>query len=147
MTVKVKDRGAKRVLREIGNASHKAVKVGVLGGDSYDDTGITVAEVAEIHELGLGVPQRSWLRQWIDENKAAIVKVSTRLQSQVIAGKITQDQALALLGDWAVGSIKARIQGGVAPPNAPSTIARKGSSKPLINFGQFISSITRQVER
>jgi hypothetical protein len=45
-----------------------------------------------------------------------------------------------------VGVIKQRIANGIAPPNSPYTIARKGSSKPLIDTGQLRNSITYQVE-
>ena len=37
-------------------------------------------------------------------------------------------------------------QAGIAPPLKPATIARKGSSTPLINTGQLRSAITWRVE-
>ena len=149
MTVKVVDRGAKRVVAQIGQASKHPVRVGVIGDDAdqeYEDTGVTVAMVAEWAEFGLGQPQRSWLRAWIDENKNEIRKVATHLQSRVIKGLMSERQANAALGEWAAAKIRDRIAKGISPPNAESTIAQKGSSTPLINFGQFRSSVTSQVE-
>lgn len=149
MTVKIKDRGAKRVVAEIGKAHKHPVRVGVIGDDAdeeYDDTGVTVAMVGEWAEFGIGQPQRSWLRAWIDENKNEIRKVATVLQRNVIKGRMTERQANAALGEWAAAKIRDRIAKGIAPPNAESTIAKKGSSTPLINFGQFRSSITSQVD-
>jgi hypothetical protein len=64
----------------------------------------------------------------------------------VIEGKRTSDQVLEILGQRAVGQIQERIASGIAPANAPSTVAKKGSSTPLIDTGVLRSSITYQVK-
>jgi hypothetical protein len=49
-----------------------------------------------------------------------------------------------------VGQAQANISAGGSPafaPNKPATIARKRSSKPLINKGQLRSSIAHRVEQ
>lgn len=44
-------------------------------------------------------------------------------------------------------AVKSYMAGGVPPPNAPSTVAMKGSSTPLIDTGALLSSITYAVRR
>ena len=148
MTVRVRDRGADRYIRAARElAKGPAVDVGVIGSEAGADKGdgITVAMVAEWAELGLGQPMRSWLRGWIDEAQGEIeqrISVETRA---VLEGKRTQRVALARIGVWAAGQIRARIAAGIEPANADSTIERKGSSTPLIDTGQLRSSITSRV--
>ena len=93
---------------------------------------ITVAEVAANNEFGLGVPQRSWLRGWVD---------TTDFQ-QVI--KVTSDDAAHLaetIAPQLEASIKARIRTSIPPPNAPRTIQRKGHGNTLIDTETFINAI------
>ena len=150
MTVRVRDRGANALLRAArGLAKRGAVDVGVLGADAEkeESEGVTVGMVAEWAEYGLGQPMRSWLRAWIEENQREIdARIKTEA-ADVLRGKRSQEQALERLGVWAVGEIRKRIAAGIAPENAPSTIAQKGSSTPLIDKGQFRSSIASRVVR
>ena len=149
MTVRVKDSGARRVLRDakaLQSGAH--VIVGIIGEDAdkpEGDKGVTVGDVAAWAEFGLGQPRRSWLRDWIDAADPEIRRRTSAEIAAVLAGTRTRDQALARLGVWAVGEIQKRIAAGIAPENAPSTIARKGSSTPLIDKGQFRGSITSKV--
>jgi hypothetical protein len=52
---------------------------------------------------------------------------------------------MKLIGMRVVGDIQDRISDGIPPPNSPITIARKGSSKPLIDSGQLRQSISFEV--
>lgn len=117
------------------------------GGAQHSD-GQTVAEIAESHEFGLGVPTRSWLRGWVDGNQTqieddirdfAVAGVKRGTPSEVVA------QQLALRF---AGRVQKRITNtpGDWPPNSPVTIAKKGSSKPLIDTGVMRSSITGKVK-
>ncbi len=56
-------------------------------------------------------------------------------------GKITMDHALGIIGESVTSMIKARIAAGIAPPDSPSTIKRKGSSTPLVDTGQLKGSV------
>jgi hypothetical protein len=152
VTVRTRDRGADRYLRAARElAKGPAVDVGVIGQHAAEahgaGEGITVAMVAEWAELGLGQPMRSWLRGWIEESGPEIEKRLAAETKAVLAGTRTREQALARVGVWAVGEIQKRIAAGIAPPNAESTIDKKGSSTPLIDKGQLRSSITSRVVR
>ena len=54
-------------------------------------------------------------------------------------------QAAARVGNYGASQVKRGIVNGNFTPNSPLTIARKGSSKPLIDKGDLVGSITYQV--
>lgn len=145
-----------RSLRDTG----AVVKVGVQGAQgaaNHQDTTLTVAQIATIHEFGktihqpkmrrtIVIPERSFLRATIDTYQQAIARRDVLLAQGYVLGKFALKPALELLGQYVVGLIKQRIATGIAPPNRPSTIARKRSSKPLIDTGQLRNSVTYKVE-
>jgi hypothetical protein len=107
---------------------------------------LTVAELGAIHEFGLGVPQRSFIRGWFDES---IERNRELLNSQlklVVAGKLPLAQALERVALKCEADVKRRIRNRIPPPNAPATIAKKGSSVPLIASGQLRASIRGKAE-
>jgi hypothetical protein len=109
---------------------------------------ITLLEVAAIQEFGApaaSIPQRSFVRSTVDNNRGAIYKTIGALAKQIARGKLTREAALERVGARVEGMIKRAIADGIEPANAPSTIARKGSSKPLINTGQLRSAVTYEV--
>lgn len=142
------DRGAKRLAKLLADG---ALSVGVLGGDAskgHEDSDLTVGEIAEIHEFGLGTaPRRSFLADWVDEKKDEITEVIVKGSRALAARKVPSRVALLeQIGAWAVGSIQERISNGIEPPLDAATIKRKGSSVPLIDTGQLRSSITYRVD-
>lgn len=148
MSVRVVDRGARAVLRATGDRRRHTVEVGVFGSEKKRGSPtITVAQVAEWAEYGIGQPQRSWLRAWVDANEDLINQRIDRETREVLSGKRTQEQAIKRIGVWLQGEIQLNIANfpdNGFEPNAESTIARKGSSTPLIATGQLRSSITHR---
>jgi hypothetical protein len=148
--VTVVDRGYLALRARIVGANGR-LKVGCIGDralEKYEDSDITTAEVAEIHEFGRGnSPERSWLRGYVAENVTRLEAMIRRCARAIYDGKITEEQALALFGQQVVGEIKKRIVAGIAPALAESTLAAKGSGKttPLVNTGQFIGSISHAI--
>lgn len=109
---------------------------------------LTTLQVAAFHEFGTDrIPQRSWLVAGIAENEDRIAALMKRLARSVIANRSRLDprRALDLLGLEITQLIQARIRAGIAPPLADVTIARKGSSTPLIDTGQLIQSIRHRI--
>lgn len=137
------DKGYKKRVAELTTKGQPYVKVGVFGANadkSYDD-GTTVGDVATFHEFGLGVPERSFIRSWADENQD---KVKAFIKEQKAKGT-SDDQTLERVGLLAVGGIQEKIASNIPPPLAASTIARKGSSTALIDTGQLRASISYEV--
>lgn len=126
-----------------------AIDVGVLEAEGSKDHegggGVTVLDVAIWNEFGTeDIPERSFLRAWFDENVTKARELVRRLLENVVVGKRKLAEVPEVLGATFVGQIQKRISAGIAPENAPSTIAQKGSDKPLINKGQLRSSITHR---
>lgn len=152
------DRGARAAIDAAKALARYAVRVGILA-DAPKKTGTrtgkrgrqiqqaaTLAEVAAAHEFGTDkIPQRSFIRATMDLHRADIMAMMSSLVALVVAGKIDARTACERLGIYAQGLVQARIAEGIAPELAPSTIARKGSSKQLVDSGQLRSSITYQI--
>lgn len=146
-TVTDKDNGYARLLRATRERLPELF-VGVLTDEQHKDgNGLTVAELGEIHELGLGVPPRPWLRPVVDGRTAFVRDRLRRVAQGVALGRVTAQQGMNLLGQELVNAIRARIRAGIQPELAESTKARKGDNKdtPLIHTAQFIGSITHRV--
>jgi hypothetical protein len=135
-----------------GKSFVKAGRIGIQGSKASaphgQGKGQTIGEIAAEHELGLGVPQRSFLRAYTDQEDKTIRQ---RLKDAALRIELAGSTP-----DKEIGLICARIQAGVQeyiangqvePPNAPATIARKGSSTPLIDTGQLRSAITWELEK
>jgi hypothetical protein len=142
------DKGYRRTLAALGPLGRVTLGVqGDKGQAFHQGSDATVADIAYYHELGLGVPERSWLRAWIDENQAMILEDSRDAMKQVILGKLTRQRALGVLGVKWSAAIKQRIRDGqVQPALDQTTIDRKGSSTPLLDTAQLLSAITYLAE-
>lgn len=89
-----------------------------------------------------GIPARPFMSTSWDENVQKAYTLLDKLYDKVLQEKTNVKQALALVGEWFSDKVKKKIREIDLPPNAPSTIAKKGSSKPLIDTGQMINSVT-----
>lgn len=111
------------------------------------NTELTVAEVATFHEFGTRhIPQRSFIRAWFDESVAENRALLLSQMQLAIAGKLTLEQALERCALKFEAGVRKRIRARIPPPLAQSTIDRKGSSTPLIDTGQLVSSIRAKAE-
>lgn len=127
-----------------------AVRAGVLGGTTRDDTDLTNAQIASIHEYGLGkVPARPFIRPPFDKNHKTYVDMLAKGLRKAMRNLNPRafPMLLELIGQKMVADIKNYVtQGtGVPPPLSPATIKRKGSSRPLVDTGQLLNSVTYQV--
>ena len=65
----------------------------------------------------------------------------------VVKRKASGFDVLDGIGIVAESDIKQKISSIYSPPNAPSTIAKKGSSKPLIDSGFMLASVSHGVAK
>jgi len=154
MSVIVRDLGADALVTTVTEKTPRVVDVGIVGDTAGAATpdGMTIGALAEIHELGLGVPQRSFLRAWADADRAKIDRTWGALLRSVLSGKITLDQALEQFGIWAQGQAQKFIADKRVDPQldpASDYYKRKtGDGKldtALVDTGQLRSSITYEV--
>lgn len=142
-----------------GAQPHEVANDTTPGAANDTERALTVAEIATIHEFGLpgpfptrsggvfpGIPQRSFIRAWFDEQQEFIAKTLTSQMALVVAGKLTPEVAGQRIALAFEGSMKQRISRGIPPPNARRTILAKGSSKPLIDTGQLRNAIRARAD-
>lgn len=129
-----------------------AIDFGVFGAKSGSDMRglLSMVEIAAVHEFGApsaGIPSRSFLRAYVEENESKLRAFLAKLLEAVLEGKYKRDQAFNLFALRVVGEMKKRISDGLEPQVAPATQKRKGESKtkPLINTGQLRNSITYRI--
>ncbi len=125
------------------------VKIGLPASAADYPDGTSVIMVGVVHEFGSEdgtIPERSWLRSAMRENKEKHRKFIKRLAKRVSAGSLAVDKALDLLGTRVVNDVKNQIVAVIDPPNTPETIRRKGGkTNPLINTGHLRLQVTHQV--
>jgi len=145
------DHGWERIRKslEVLRRAGSTVKVGVLGNTaSASHGGINNVDLAAVHEFGStsrGIPERSFLRAPYDENRDRYYEMLGVGLRNVIEGKLTVEKVLGIVGLKMESDFKARIVAGIPPPLKPETIARKGSSTPLIDHGQLLGAISHEV--
>lgn len=123
-----------KALAKIANAlgNKAALRVGFLENAKYPD-GTHVAMVAAIHNFGKWPFFSTVLEEkgpkWPDE-----------LAKALAASNFDANIALHYMGELILGQIKQQIRDTHSPPLAPSTIARKGFDKPLIDTAHMLNS-------
>ena len=127
-----------RMLKEL---TSKEVHVGFQRGDAKDENGVDMCDIAMWNELGtVRSPARPFMRQSADNHLDEINRKFQSLQAAILTGR-SAEQILKELGLFQKDLMQAEITGGDFVPNAPSTIRRKGSSKPLIDTGRMRQSV------
>ena len=153
------------LVRELNYLATHKVEIGIFA-DAKREDGAPMLVIAAANEFGakipkrqarfggpddensggwIIIPERSYLRAWFDENVDALQATIERLIGQVVEGKISGRAALETIGGYVATHVQAYMVDLKTPPNAPSTIRRKGSSNPLIDTGQLKDSITWKV--
>ena len=148
------DRGFEALKARIGKAVAARVSVGIHeaeGSEETEDGEASVIEVAAYNEFGgpeNNPPRRSFIADWADENADEHKELLRRSAKAVVKGIIPSTAVgLERLGLRFVGDVQKQIVAGIEPENAESTIAKKGSSTPLINHSQLLGSVTHQVSQ
>lgn len=143
--VKIIDHGFKKAVERIRGVAGSTVAVGVLDGDKYPD-GTPVAAVAVFNEYGTSTaPARPFMRTTIDAQMRNIGDVEAAGYGLVIDGVLTSEDLYKTIGENLVRRIQETIKSNVPPPNAPSTIERKGSSNTLRDTDTLHDVITYRV--
>ena len=93
----------------------------------------------------INIPERSFIRAGYEEAKPELEKLIQRLIPLVISGKMPVNQMFETLGVTLSTKIQTYVKSVRTPPNHPMTIARKGSSQPLVDSGRMVQSITYEV--
>lgn len=103
-------------------------------GSGYMELGVTQPHV-------INIPARPWLEPGV---ASATPELLQTIQDGIEAGQ-SMDQILEAVGVAAAGKVKVYMTELKSPPNAASTVRKKGSNNPLIDSGALRQSVTHQV--
>lgn len=118
------------------------VKVGFPEGSNDYPDGTSVVMVAAVHEFGSGpVPERSFLRSTMFEKRRHYLRQIQKYGKEIIAGKMTLEKALNLLGLEAQRDVRQKINDIKDPP----LVYREGN--PLHDTGHMIESVDYQIRK
>lgn len=125
--------------------ANNVLQVGFMKDAVYPD-GTQVALVAAVQDFGApsrGIPPRPFFRNAIAKGKETWPQ-----EAKTLLQKHDYDArgALGELGIAVEGDIKKSINEMYSPPLAPATVRRKGHSKPLVDTGQLLNSVTSRIK-
>lgn len=115
--------------------------------------GTPVATVAMVHEHGSpaqGIPMRQFFRPTIAAESGKWMRQIGDGAKAVLEGRRTALQVLETVALGAAGDVAKSIERVTSPPLKPATIKNKitpGNTKPLVDSGQMIQSVTGVAER
>lgn len=139
--------GGKKLDLALGSLEQKitrggVLRVGFLEKSKYPD-GMHIAQVAFWNEFGtITAPSRPFFRTTVKRQSPVW---GDRLAKVLPAVGFDGQKALAILGQSARDDIENAIAQWATPPNAPSTVARKGFDKPLVDKGLMQRAVDFEV--
>lgn len=124
-----------------------SVVVGIPSSEAHKaGEGITVLEKAIIHEFGTEhIPERSFLRSTFAEKKNNTVEILGVETKKYLNNGGDVKNPYSKAGGYLAAEVRETIISGINPPLMQATIDHKKSSKPLIDTGQLLNSITYEV--
>ena len=160
-TVVDRDLGWRHVMRIMTASFTSHARVGILegevsaqgdvrnpGGMSGATGKANLAQIAAFNEFGTStIPARPFMGRTVDVNAAKYQQMLALGFSDMLIGRMTQEQVLNELGLEGQKDMKKSLTGARAwaQANAPTTIAQKGSSQPLIDFGTMRNAVAFDV--
>lgn len=143
------DRGFRAILAQVDALAKVRVEVG-WHADKRHEGGKPTASIAAVHEFGSvsrSIPARPTLGPTVDRNASTYREYLQRLLSEAVSRGKDPEGALRIFGARVASDVKRSINELTAPPLSPATIARKGSSKPLIDTGAMRDQVDHRVVR
>lgn len=123
----------------------KSVLVGIHEGSPQPESGdLTMAQLGAVLHFGTEdghIPARPWLDTGVESGTRDILDT---IRSAAAKG-LPLDTVLEQVGVVAAGAVQEYITDLRTPPNAPSTIEKKGSDNPLVDNGHLRAAVTYAV--
>ena len=143
------------IAKVLEQLQHREIQIGFFETAVYPD-GTPVAYVAAIQEFGSGpIPPRPFLRPAAADNKDKWGKLVASGVKAALREAIELDSALAQVGMLGASDVQNAIRAVSSPGLAESTIRNRRtrttrnknqSTKPLVDTGQMLQSVTSKVE-
>lgn len=135
----------KNALKTLNN---KSILIGVTQKSDARSDGMNNATLAMIHEFGSpkhNIAQRSFLRVPLAQNQEKITTLAKEQVYKALSNETSVIRPLEEIGIFSSNLCKMAITDGLTPALKPATIKRKKSSKPLIDTGNLLNSITWEI--
>ena len=119
-------------------------------GKSVVDSGTPLVLVGAVHEFGIGVPMRSFLRVPLKDNQSKIAKIATLGAKKVADGSGKIKGVLKAMGEVGVSISKESFSVNDWQPLKDPTRGGKnkdGDAIPLVDTGTLKRSITYQIDK
>lgn len=146
-----RDRGFAAIKRNLKEMDGAAVVVGwTATKGEHPGARLPMAQLAAIHEFGAparNIPERSTLRATADAKRTEYRAELRRLAGRAMLGQDSVRGAMESFGARAASDVRRAITDFKDPPNAPATVARKGSSQPLIDTGAMRDAVDHEYRR
>lgn len=110
----------------------------INGKVSFLKKGTGYAEIGVTKPHKITIPPRPWLDVGVKSGAVDYLEVLENHSDDL-------DTALEIIGQIAVGKVQTYMTDLKTPPNAKSTVAKKGSSNPLIDTGAMRQSVTYSI--
>ena len=139
-----------KLKKRFGNGSYE-IAVGLPKGENTSGilypNGVALLDVAFYNEYGtVHIPARPAIKLGGRHANQALGELLKSVIRNTNDDKILIEE-LKKVGQQATSIVKKEITDLRKPPNAPSTIRKKGSDNPLIDTGTYRQSITYQIRR
>lgn len=152
VTIKQKNPGwLQKLLKAYDNQDVLAVgyPASETGSLRYPD-GTSVILVAAVNNFGSasrGIQARPFMVEGAEPAIEATQPIAAALIPLLNQGKVTPAEILKQMGPFAEAAFKKKLTDGPWEQNALSTVAAKGSSRPLIDTGLLRNSLTHVVRK
>lgn len=151
MGVKQKDNGYDNYLKAVKELHSSAVRVGLFA--SVGDKVLTKGIVNEFGTTQAGrnknitIPERSFIRSTYNKQYKKVSRRFGQVFESFSNRNYNVQSKLKLIGIEQENETKKTITEMKTPANAKSTIAKKGSSHPLIDTGELRMKISSEVKK
>lgn len=115
------------------------VRIGLPKGSNAYPDGTSVIMVGSVHEFGSpsrNIPERSYLRSTLQNNRRMYKKFLEKLGKNIAIGKITSEEALQTLGLKVASDAQSTLIDLKTPP------LKHRDGNPLFDTGHLVESIT-----
>lgn len=150
MAVKVKDKitpQGKKFEKMLKELQGMEVRIGFQAGKATEADGTDICDIAAWNELGTAhSPSRPFIRKSVDENVGKINSFLKGMKGDLARGA-SAEQILKQIGIFQKDLMQEKIRNGSFAPNAPATIRKKGSDKPLIDTGRMRQSVDYVIQK
>lgn len=131
----------KKYFAQLKKLANLEVCVGWQAGDSQEDDGTDLVDIAAYNEFGTSkTPARPFMKQSFQNHEEQLQAACDNVNNEISNGS-SAEKALNTLGVVCKGLVQAEIVDGGFAPNAESTIKRKGSDTPLVDTGTMRQTV------